>query len=177
MNLIEQDLIAWCEWKQKKYGICSFLYFFFVFKEFRRLVDYRLKKTKLVFLRLLLKPFLGGLNLYFACREGCIGGGLRIMHGYSTTVLVKKMGTNCMINQNVTIGWSYSGIPTIGHDVWIAAGAVVCGGISVGDDVVIGANSVVTKDIPSHCMVAGNPAKIIKRRENMNEPWKKVKDV
>lgn len=84
------------------------------------------------------------------------------MHAYSTTILVQSMGRNCMVNQRVTIGWN-NGIPTIGNNVWISAGAKVLGPITIGDDVIIGANAVVTKDIPSHSMVAGIPAKVIKK--------------
>lgn len=49
-------------------------------------------------------------------------------------------------------------MPTIGNDVIIYAGAKVFGKINISDDVIIGANAVVTKDIPPHSMVAGVPA-------------------
>lgn len=52
----------------------------------------------------------------------------------------------------------------IGNDVWIAAGAVVTRGVNIGDGAVVGANAVVTKDVPPYAIVAGNPAKIIKYR-------------
>lgn len=50
----------------------------------------------------------------------------------------------------------------VGSGVWLAAGVIVCGGVSIGDDVVIGAGSVVTKDIPSHVLAAGVPCKVIR---------------
>ncbi len=50
----------------------------------------------------------------------------------------------------------------IGDNVWIGDKATILGGVVIGDSVVIAANSVVTKDIPSYCVVAGNPARIIK---------------
>lgn len=50
----------------------------------------------------------------------------------------------------------------IGSNVWIGGGAIVCPGVSIGDHTTIGAGSVVTKDIPSCCVAAGNPARIIK---------------
>jgi maltose O-acetyltransferase len=50
----------------------------------------------------------------------------------------------------------------IGSGVWLAAGVIVCGGVSIGDDVVIGAGSVVTRDIPSHCFAAGSPCKVVR---------------
>jgi len=76
-----------------------------------------------------------------------------------------KIGDNCHIDQNVTIGGTSkkNGVPQIGNDVYIGAGAVVLGPISIGNNVVIGANAVVVKDIPDNCLVVGVPAKVIKR--------------
>lgn len=51
---------------------------------------------------------------------------------------------------------------TIGDDVWIGGGAILCPGITVGAKSVIGAGAVVTKDVPPGVVVAGNPAKVIK---------------
>lgn len=50
----------------------------------------------------------------------------------------------------------------IGNNVWIGAGAIVLPGVTISDNSIIGAGSVVTKDVPRNCVVAGNPAKIIK---------------
>ena len=52
----------------------------------------------------------------------------------------------------------------IGNDVWIGESACIMSGIKIGNGVVIASNSVVTKDIPAYCVVAGNPAKVIKIR-------------
>lgn len=51
----------------------------------------------------------------------------------------------------------------IGSDVWIGGGAIILPGVTVGDNVVIAAGSVVTKDVPDDVIVAGNPAKVIKK--------------
>lgn len=56
----------------------------------------------------------------------------------------------------------------IGDDVWIGSKVTILKGVSIGDGAVIASNSVVTKNVPSRCIVAGNPAKII--RENVQ--WK-----
>lgn len=56
-------------------------------------------------------------------------------------------------------------MPTIvGNDVWIGHGAIIMGGVRIGDGAVIAAGSVVTKDIEPNTIVGGNPAKIIKKR-------------
>ena len=52
---------------------------------------------------------------------------------------------------------------TIGNDVWFGGSVVVCPGVTIGDDVVIGAGSVVTKDIPSHSVAVGNPCHVIRK--------------
>lgn len=54
---------------------------------------------------------------------------------------------------------------TIGNDVWIGASSTVLKGVCIGDGAVVGAGSVVTKDIPENAIVVGTPAKIIKFRE------------
>ena len=54
-------------------------------------------------------------------------------------------------------------LPTIGDNVEVGANVVIIGDIEIGNNVVIGAGSVVVKSIPSNCIVAGNPAKVIKQ--------------
>ena len=77
------------------------------------------------------------------------------------------IGDNCKIFANVTIGnkWSdgknTSGPPKIGNNVVIGAGSVI-----IGDNCVIGANSVVLKDVPPDSVIAGVPAKVIKRKND-----------
>ena len=51
---------------------------------------------------------------------------------------------------------------TIGHDCWFGANVVVCPGVTIGDNCVIGAGSVVTKDIPANCVAAGNPCRVLR---------------
>lgn len=56
----------------------------------------------------------------------------------------------------------------IGENCLIGIGAFIMPGIKIGDQVIVGAGSVVTKDVPSNCIVAGNPAKVIKTGIIMN---------
>ena len=55
---------------------------------------------------------------------------------------------------------------TIGNDVWIGGNCTILGGVVIGDNVVVAAGAVVTKDVPSNCVVAGIPAKVIKQLED-----------
>ena len=91
------------------------------------------------------------------------GPGLYVQHGFSTIVTDVVMGSNCWINQQVTIGRTERGAPTIGDNVTIHAGAIVIDDVVIGNAVTVGAGAVVTKSIPDKCVVVGNPAYILKR--------------
>lgn len=80
------------------------------------------------------------------------------------------MGENCEVFQNVTIGSNRKEVdgrfmPIIGDNVTIGAGAVVVGAITIGNNVQIGANSYVDRDVPDNVLVAGSPARIIRHFE------------
>lgn len=81
----------------------------------------------------------------------CAGPGLHISHGKVVVSALAHLGNNCKINSDVTIGgqgrYDRSGAPLIGDRVYIGTGARILGDIRIADDVVIGANAVVTKDI------------------------------
>jgi len=74
-----------------------------------------------------------------------------------------KIGNNCLVAQNVTIGRNFGDklVPRIGDDVYIGAGTVIFGEIVIGNNVIIGSNSLINKSIPDNCTVVGNPMKII----------------
>jgi serine O-acetyltransferase len=99
-------------------------------------------------------------------RECNIGAGLYIGH-FGTIILPRygRIGRNCNIGQNVTIGIVVKGAkrwtPTIGNRVFIGAHSVIVGNITVGDDAMICAGSVVMRSVPARGVVMGNPAKII----------------
>lgn len=98
-------------------------------------------------------------------RESKIGPGL-VIHTFSNIqALVNRMGHSCTLNQGVSVGnIRGSGRPTIGNNVYFGAGCKVMGGVTVGDNVVISANSLVVTDVPSNCTVMGVPARIISRQ-------------
>ena len=90
------------------------------------------------------------------------------------------IGDNCMFGPSVQIytathpleadarnsGRELGKPIVIGHNVWIGGNATLCPGISLGDNVVVGAGAVVTKSFPENVVIAGNPAKIIKTITN-----------
>src|SRR5207237_10279592 len=57
-------------------------------------------------------------------------------------------------------GWESGSPITIGDNVWLGGGVIVCPGVSIGDDTVVGAGSVVTRDLPAGVVAFGNPARI-----------------
>jgi len=94
-----------------------------------------------------------------------IGKGF-VIHNFSCIfILTKKMGDNCTVNQGVTIGNIRGGKhpPIVGNNVYFGAGCKVLGEITIGDNVLIAANSLVITDVPDNCTVAGVPARIISR--------------
>lgn len=79
-----------------------------------------------------------------------------VMH--KNTVIDK----NCCIRQHVTIAGGRGGVPIIGDNVEINAGAVIVGPVHIGNYVRIGANAVVIQDIPDNSTAVGVPAKVVK---------------
>jgi len=105
-----------------------------------------------------------GIEIAAACR---IGPGLFIPHTYGTVIGAFSIGANATIFQGATLGakylafdFHYSSRPILGDNVTIGSGAKVLGGISLGSNSIVGANSVVLKDVPSDCLVVGIPAMI-----------------
>ncbi len=95
-----------------------------------------------------------------------VGSGLRIYHGQALVVHKNvQLGRNCVLRQSTTIGNAGTGsiCPVIGNNVNIGANVCIIGPVHIGDNVVIGAGSVVTKSIPTGCTVVGNPARILRR--------------
>jgi serine O-acetyltransferase len=76
-----------------------------------------------------------------------------------------RIGKNCNMSQGVTLGQanrgSHQGYPTLGDNVYIGPGAKIIGAVKVGNNVAIGANCVVTHDVPDHGVVVGVPGKVI----------------
>ncbi len=92
-----------------------------------------------------------------------IGGGFKIEHFSCIVVHTDAIiGSNVTLHQGIVIGDNGHGVPVIKDGVDIGAGAAVIGPITVGENVIIGANAVVTHDVCDNAVVAGNPAKVIR---------------
>ncbi|HMO06056.1 MAG TPA: hypothetical protein PKD10_00215 [Paracoccaceae bacterium] len=91
-----------------------------------------------------------------------IGGGLLLPHPNGIVIHpAVRIGPNCLIFQQVTIGTSgRGGVPRIGGHVDIGAGARVLGDVTIGDHAVIGANAVVLQDVPARHVATGVPARV-----------------
>lgn len=104
--------------------------------------------------------FPGMETLYINTPE--IGPRLFIQHGFATNISAKRIGGDCWINQQVTIGYTFDPEPpVIGNGVRISAGAKVVGQIAIGDNAIIAANAAVVKDVAENAVVGGVPARII----------------
>ena len=93
-----------------------------------------------------------------------IGPRLRIYHGFNLVVNPDAViGADVVLRHGVTIGNKVSGgaSPTIKDGVQIGASALILGEVTVGEAAVVGAASVVTKDVPPCAIVCGNPARVL----------------
>ena len=126
---------------------------------FRNLFYYRLGEYRSAFIKWMLPP---ERTLTIWCPE--IGPGAHFEHNYATYLNAERIGSDFYCLQLVTLGNdAQMRRPTIGNHVSIYTGATVFGGITIGDNVVIGAGSVVRRSVPANCTVAGNPAVIVRR--------------
>jgi acetyltransferase-like isoleucine patch superfamily enzyme len=101
-----------------------------------------------------------------------------------------RIGNDVMLAQNIVVSGLNHGYEdvnlspsaqqvsckqiTISDDVWIGANCVITAGVTLGKHSIIGAGSVVTKDVPDFCVAVGNPAKVIKRYNSGSGKWEKL---
>lgn len=106
-------------------------------------------------------PIFGGCNI--AIPRIDIGEGVFLEHPYGSFLNALSIGKNFTCLHNVTLGLNHGGLPTIGDNVFCGCGSCILGPIKIGNNVKIGANTVITKDIPDNSVVIGNPSIIVKQ--------------
>lgn len=134
-------------------------------KSIRRYQKYKLRATlfakivcKLAVIEHIFWSVVTGADIPLNCQ---LGGGLLLPHPNGIVIAPKaKVGINCLIFQQVTLGSRGEGAPVVGDHVDIGAGAKILGFITLGDNVKVGANSVVIKDVPANKTAVGIPAKV-----------------
>ena len=172
-KLIKMDVARWNQIDGISFGMFEALNWYMTYKkEFRNLIQHRLKNPTRSFTamvhfaiaRLLWKPMD---SLYIYTED--IGGGLYIQHGFATIITARKIGENCRIYQQVTIGYKNGALPPVLEDnVSVTCGAKVLGDITMCSGSIAAAGAVVVKDVPQNAIVAGVPAKIIGYKDENN---------
>lgn len=121
-----------------------------------------------------LKPFVEGLAGSRIKAGASIGPGLVIFNSFGIAISSSSViGNNCTIYSGVFIAHKANdknaGVPVIGNDVVLMSGCKVLGGITIGNDTMIGANSVVLADVPAATIATGVPAKNFRKINRFGE--------
>ena len=135
--------------------------------QYRTLLFYRLREAAKPWWA---KAFFSGRYEHASRRSGLeihcpdFRGGVIMPHWGRIILNAAKIGSDLYVFHGVTVGNDYvTGTPEIGNQVFIGAGAIVLGKITIGDRAVIAAGSVVVSDVPPDTLVAGNPARVIRK--------------
>jgi serine O-acetyltransferase len=100
-----------------------------------------------------------------------IGEGLFLSNRGNIILGVDRMGRNCTVDHNVTIGNDQNRlVPTISDNVWIGSNSVIYGRITIGENTVITESSVLSKSLPGRVLAGGNPCRIIKNDKILVAP-------
>ena len=171
-HLIKADVARWKEIDGTNFNFFESLNWYMTYKkEFRNLIQHRFKHPSYTFIslmhfaiaRVLWKPLE---TLYIYTKD--IGGGLYIQHGFSTIISAKKIGENCRIYQQVTIGYKGEFNPVLEDNVSVTCGAKVLGDVTMHSNSLAAAGAVVVKDVPENAIVGGIPAKVISYKDEEN---------
>lgn len=137
------------------------------------IISYTVLLRKVEYLQNTKRGFLGGLyckvmqlrlkrlgaKLGFSITPNTFGPGLYLVHWGSIVISSEaRFGAHARVHSCVNV----SGAPVIGDNVYLGPGAIVWGDVTLGNNVTVGANSVVTSSFPDNVTVLGNPARVVK---------------
>ena len=146
------------------FNILQFVNYCIFKRVYRPVLTLRLcQKTKFMrpFFRLLHRWSTATANLELPWNTN-IGAGFRITHGFGMVISKDcKIGSNVTIFHGVTVGAKDGFAPIIEDNVWVGPNVIIIGKVTIGAGARIAGGAVVSKDVPSKSIVAGNPAKII----------------
>jgi serine O-acetyltransferase len=182
-DTIRADVVRWCdmlavpghETVDPPVGESALRGYLASVTEFRNVFYYRLRAgggspaTVAMICQLIWRPLPS-----FEINCASVGPGLFISHGYGAILTAERVGANCTIHQQVTVGWrtrqhqehvsAGARPPILGDNVFLGTGAKVLGEITLGNNVTIGANAVVLCDVPDGFTAVGVPARLLPAR-------------
>lgn len=138
-------------------GVKNIIYHLVYDKPYRNVFYYRLGRKHFLFSWMLPRCTYTRIN-----QNMNIGNNFYMEHAFNTFLNAKEIGCHFRCYHNVTVGQKGGKIPTIGNHVTVSCGASILGNVTIGNNVIIGAGCVVTKDLPDNCTVVGNPARIVR---------------
>ncbi len=171
-DYIKEDILAWYKFTKKinindyKTFYKQLSYYLIYESQCRAIIDYRLCGISRMIFRIL---FPIGDNVKICMNKNLIGGGLYIYHGVAIVISAKKIGKNCTIYQQTTIGYNHEDNPIIGNNVTIFPGAKIFGGIIIEDNSIIGANCVINKNVKQNSIMVGVPGHNINNNNSLKD--------
>jgi len=166
----EQSLYLFQDWENNKGNFKSRI-IMLLFRISSLIYHYRILRFIFFWYLLLYKFAIGWLMNIGINPSAVIGRGLRIQYGFGTVIGSNTViGKNCNVRQLTNISakmkenGSYSRAPHIGDDVDIGINVVILGEVNIGNNVTIGAGSVITKDVEDNSVMVGSTATILKKK-------------
>lgn len=178
-NSIKKSYLSY--FPENEYSFSKSLKFFIKNTGYRFIVLYRkMEYSKCKILSIVYKIILKKMKIKYGLRisnSTQIGEEFHIVH--TGGIIINEntvIGENFKIRQNTTIGTDgiSSKCPIIGNNVNVGAHVCIIGNIRIGNNVIIGAGSIVVKDVPDDVIIVGNPARVIKKYNKKTKRYEKI---